>query len=67
MKTYAWRPHLDRDSLFNPFNRATERGPRLERMQIADAHTEEADRPVEPNASAAAEPPDTSRTPRAKE
>ena len=34
---YAWRPHLDRDSLYNPFA-PSERTPTLGHVQLSEAY-----------------------------
>ena len=70
MKThFAWRPHLDRDSLFNPFV-PTERQSKMGRVTLSEAYGEDGKTaaetmewgPAELNEPEAAVPTDTPPT-----
>lgn len=64
MKThFAWRPHLDRDALFNPFI-PSERQTKLGHVELSEAYgddtqtTETMDSAPEPLLATEATPPD---------
>ena len=50
-KHFAWRPHLDRDPLFNPFV-PSERTPRLDRVSLDEAYGDEVENAEDSAASA---------------
>jgi hypothetical protein len=59
-KHFAWRPHLDRDPLFNPFI-PSERGHKLHSIELAEAYGDEGE--VEDSAPSAEAPSEEGKEP----
>jgi hypothetical protein len=45
---HPWRPHMDRESLMNPFAPITQRSPIFDRVELAETEEEEDEGPLDP-------------------